>query len=151
MDLWAHSNQVPMDFNRRGKPTENAIVESFNGTRSAPAPSSGSRAVDEQIRMVSLGLTEDADHARQRGINPSAHVHRFHCEPGRVDPNHLPEDERRSLTTSSASRQSCIDAAAHCADPPYPSSPRLRKRPSMPKRARSNRPSNYDGASSTDS
>lgn len=31
MDLWAYSNQVQMDFNRRGKPTDNAIVESFNG------------------------------------------------------------------------------------------------------------------------
>jgi len=30
-DLWAYSNQVQMDFNRCGKPTDNAIVESFNG------------------------------------------------------------------------------------------------------------------------
>jgi hypothetical protein len=31
MDLWAYTNQVQMDFNRRGKPTDNAFVESFNG------------------------------------------------------------------------------------------------------------------------
>ena len=31
MDLWAYTNQVRMDFSRRGKPTDNAIVESFNG------------------------------------------------------------------------------------------------------------------------
>ena len=31
MDLWVYSNQVQIDFNRRGKPTNNAIVESFNG------------------------------------------------------------------------------------------------------------------------
>lgn len=31
MDLWAYSNQVQMDFNRLGKLTDNAIVESFNG------------------------------------------------------------------------------------------------------------------------
>jgi putative transposase len=31
MDLWAYSNHVRMDFSRRGKPTDNAIVESFNG------------------------------------------------------------------------------------------------------------------------
>ena len=31
MDLWAYRNQVLMDFSRRGKPTDNAIVESFNG------------------------------------------------------------------------------------------------------------------------
>ena len=31
MDLWAYTNQMHIDFNRRGKPTDNAIVESFNG------------------------------------------------------------------------------------------------------------------------
>ena len=31
MDLWAYTNQVQTDFNRRGKPTDNALVESFNG------------------------------------------------------------------------------------------------------------------------
>ena len=30
-DLWAYTNQVKMDFSRRGNPTDNAIVESFNG------------------------------------------------------------------------------------------------------------------------
>jgi putative transposase len=31
MDLWAYTNKVQMDFNRPGKPTDNATVESFNG------------------------------------------------------------------------------------------------------------------------
>jgi putative transposase len=31
MDQWAYSNHVEIDFSRRGKPTDNAIVESFNG------------------------------------------------------------------------------------------------------------------------
>jgi putative transposase len=31
MDLWAYANNVTLDFSRRGKPTDNAIVESFNG------------------------------------------------------------------------------------------------------------------------
>jgi putative transposase len=31
MDLWAYTHQMKMDFSRRGKPTDNAIVESFNG------------------------------------------------------------------------------------------------------------------------
>jgi putative transposase len=31
MDLWAYSNQVKIDFSRRGKPTDNAVIESFNG------------------------------------------------------------------------------------------------------------------------
>src|SRR5437016_7159626 len=32
MDLWAYDNQVQIDFSRPGKPTDNAYVESFNGT-----------------------------------------------------------------------------------------------------------------------
>jgi putative transposase len=32
MDLWAYQNSVRIDFSRPGKPTDNAHVESFNGT-----------------------------------------------------------------------------------------------------------------------
>ena len=32
MDLWAYHNEVRIDFSRPGKPTDNAYVESFNGT-----------------------------------------------------------------------------------------------------------------------
>jgi transposase InsO family protein len=32
MDLWAYRNGVEIDFSRPGKPTDNAFVESFNGT-----------------------------------------------------------------------------------------------------------------------
>src|SRR5687767_3985034 len=31
MDLWAYTNTVILDFSRRGKPTDNATIESFNG------------------------------------------------------------------------------------------------------------------------
>jgi putative transposase len=31
MDLWAYTNGVILDFSRRGKPTDNAAIESFNG------------------------------------------------------------------------------------------------------------------------
>jgi putative transposase len=31
MDLWAYSNGVILDFSRRGKPTDNAAIESFTG------------------------------------------------------------------------------------------------------------------------
>src|SRR5215510_2423823 len=31
MDLWAYTNAVILDFSRRGKPTDNAAIESFNG------------------------------------------------------------------------------------------------------------------------
>jgi putative transposase len=32
MDLWAYQNEVRINFSRPGKPTDNAYVESFNGT-----------------------------------------------------------------------------------------------------------------------
>jgi len=32
MDLWAYRSRVKIDFSRPGKPTDNAYVESFNGT-----------------------------------------------------------------------------------------------------------------------
>ena len=32
MDLWAYQNNAKIDFFRPGKPTDNAFVESFNGT-----------------------------------------------------------------------------------------------------------------------
>lgn len=31
MDRWAYENSVELDFSRRGTPTDNAMVESFNG------------------------------------------------------------------------------------------------------------------------
>ena len=31
LDLWAYTNGVALDFSRRGKPTDNATIESFNG------------------------------------------------------------------------------------------------------------------------
>ena len=31
MDLWAHENQVTMDFTRPGKPTDYTFIESFKG------------------------------------------------------------------------------------------------------------------------
>jgi len=32
MDMWAYRNGVKIDFSRPGKPTDNAYVESFNGS-----------------------------------------------------------------------------------------------------------------------
>jgi putative transposase len=32
VDLWAHHHGVRIDFSRRGKPTDNAFIETFNGS-----------------------------------------------------------------------------------------------------------------------
>jgi putative transposase len=31
LDMWAYFNGVKLDFSRPGKPTDNAVIESFNG------------------------------------------------------------------------------------------------------------------------
>ncbi len=31
LDAWAHRNNVQLEFSRPGKPTDNALIESFNG------------------------------------------------------------------------------------------------------------------------
>lgn len=49
MDLWAYSNGVRLDFSRRGKPTDNAIIESFNG-----------RFREECLNIHWFGSLEDA-------------------------------------------------------------------------------------------
>lgn len=32
LDQWAYSNQATLDFSQPGKPTDNAFIESFNGS-----------------------------------------------------------------------------------------------------------------------
>ena len=32
LDKWAYENKVILDFSRPGKPTDNALIESFNGS-----------------------------------------------------------------------------------------------------------------------
>jgi putative transposase len=31
LDIWAYQKSVVLDFSRRGKPTDNSFIESFNG------------------------------------------------------------------------------------------------------------------------
>ena len=49
MDFWAYTNGVILDFSRRGKPTDNAAIESFNG-----------RFRDECLNVHWFGSLEDA-------------------------------------------------------------------------------------------
>ena len=37
LDRWAYESGVTLDFSRPGKPTDNALVESFNGRRATSA------------------------------------------------------------------------------------------------------------------
>jgi putative transposase len=51
MNLWAYTNGVILDFSRRGKPTDNAAIESFNG-----------RFRDECLNVHWFESLEDASH-----------------------------------------------------------------------------------------
>ena len=48
MDLWAYQNSAKIDFSRPGKPTDNAFIESFNGTFRDECLSRPHRALNER-------------------------------------------------------------------------------------------------------
>jgi hypothetical protein len=52
--------------------------------------------VDEEIGMTSPRFTEHAHHAREGGVDARSHVQRFHCEPGRIDPDHFNSSRSQS-------------------------------------------------------
>jgi putative transposase len=49
MDLWAYTSGIVLDFSRRGKPTDNATTEKFNG-----------RLRDEGLNVHCFESMEDA-------------------------------------------------------------------------------------------
>ena len=51
VDLWAYANKVTLEFSRPGKPTDNAFIESFNGSLR-----------DECLNTHWFSSTEDAQH-----------------------------------------------------------------------------------------
>lgn len=74
MDLWAYSNQVQMDFSRRGKPTDNVIVESFNGKfREECLNAHWFESIEdakEKIDARSWDYNEQRPHRSLKGLTP---------------------------------------------------------------------------------
>jgi putative transposase len=68
MDLWAYHAGVGIDSSRPGKPTDNAYVESFNGTLRAECP---------DARSFSLADAKEIIEAWRREYNESR-PHRAH-------------------------------------------------------------------------
>jgi putative transposase len=65
MDLWAYQNGVKIDFSRPGKPTDNAFVESFNGTFRAEclnAPWFGTLAEARRYTNILAGTKDRSGH-----------------------------------------------------------------------------------------
>jgi putative transposase len=67
LDLWAYFNGVKLDFNRPGKPTDNAVIESFNGRlRDECLKQHWFLSLDE-ARAVTVAWREDYNRVRPHG------------------------------------------------------------------------------------
>jgi transposase InsO family protein len=78
MDQWACSNQVEIDFSRRGRPTVNAIVEAFNGRfREECLNTHRIDSIDdakEKIDHWRRGYNEKCPRRSSEGLTPRAFV-----------------------------------------------------------------------------
>jgi putative transposase len=93
VDQWAYQNQVALHFTERGKPTQNALIESFNGKFRDECLNQNwfvdlrhAREVIEAWRVdyntvrphSSLGYLTPEEFARRRATGVSPHAGRLH-------------------------------------------------------------------------
>ena len=58
LDQWGYLHQVTLDFSRPGKPTDNALVESFNGRlRDQCLNTNWFLSLDDAQRKIELGAS----------------------------------------------------------------------------------------------
>ena len=67
LDLWAYFNSVKLDFSRPGKPTDNAVIESFNGRLRDECLNQHSFLSLEEVRAVTEAWREDYNRVRPHG------------------------------------------------------------------------------------
>ncbi len=74
MDLWAYANGVKLDFSRRGKPTDNEFVESFNGKFREECPNAhrfdSKEDAQEKIDAWRWEYNENRPHRSLKGLTP---------------------------------------------------------------------------------
>lgn len=74
MDLWAYHHQVRLDFSRPGKPTDNAFIESFNGTlRKECLNLNWFGSIDEAAESIEAwrkDYNESRPHMALKGLTP---------------------------------------------------------------------------------
>ncbi len=91
LDLWAYSHGVCIEFSRPGKPTDNAFVESFNGTmRDECLNAHWFRTLDEaraQIEEWRIEYNESRPHRALNEIPPAEFARRY---------GHLAEQQRQT-------------------------------------------------------
>jgi len=70
LDRWASSNEVTLDFSRKGKPTDNAFCESFNGTfRDECLNTSWFLSLEDAIEKINQWRTEYNTFRQHSSIN----------------------------------------------------------------------------------
>jgi hypothetical protein len=67
LDLWAHSNGVKLDCSRPGKPTDNAVIESFNGRLRDECLNQHWFLSLDEARAVTEAWKEDYNRVRPHG------------------------------------------------------------------------------------
>src|SRR5215510_12651846 len=85
MDLWAYQHQVRIDYSRPGKPTDNAYVESFNGTfRDECLNAHWFESIADARAVVESWRVEDNDSRPHRALGevpPAEFARRFRARP----------------------------------------------------------------------
>lgn len=75
MDLWAYHHQVRLDFSRPGKPTDNAFIESFNGSLRKECLNlhwfGSIEDAAETIEAWRLDYNESRPHMALKGMTPN--------------------------------------------------------------------------------
>lgn len=78
MDLWAYTNGVILDFSRRGKPTDNAAIESFNGRFREECLNvhwfASLEDAQQKIDAFRWDYNEHHPHRALKGLSPSEYV-----------------------------------------------------------------------------
>ena len=79
MDLWAYTNGVVLDFSRRGKPTDNAMIESFNGRLRDECLNihwfASLEEAQDQLDACRWDYNEHHPHRALKGLSPRAYAH----------------------------------------------------------------------------
>ena len=67
LDMWAYFNGVKLDFSRPGKPTDNAVIESFNGRLRDECLNQHWFLSLDEARAVTEAFREDYNRVRPHG------------------------------------------------------------------------------------
>lgn len=80
MDLWTYTNGVTLDFSCRGKPTDNATIESFNGRFREECLNvhwfASLEDAQQKIDALRWDYNEHHPHRALKGLSPNEYARR---------------------------------------------------------------------------